>query len=507
MSYTPDALLTFFHSVPRYDQNLRPAPNAFDASLSPTSPYLVGVYMQAGGFVALGAIVLLLFTVLLAGARLCCRSAKPATSCCCCCRRVSYCLISLVSCALVSGAMYIFSTWRSGITASVSSLRAFSGVLGAAAGAVSGPLAASMTALSADAGALVAACSANSCDASVPGLLAGVTEVQTQAQSTLGTVTDLGATLTSAAASTLRSLGLAADSSFSLDNIAGAVDKWAWVTLGVLAGWLLIHLTTLSPTRGSACLFRASTAVTLLVGVALPALAGGLYAVTLVGSDVCVAPADSITRLLNATAGVDPLAANTFAYYASCASAGGGGVGGGDASSRVAGASAALGSATGRVAELNATLLAAQGAFPALATALLPILGSITGDIAASNATIAALAGSTLACAPVSGIYFALLGALCGQAVRGVALSFIPLAAASIAMLLLLSYAVALCANHPGDSAPGGDASAEEELLMSPAWGASAGGGRGAVGEWGASGASGKNLGYGATSRYERRAY
>jgi hypothetical protein len=206
-----------------------------------------------------------------------------------------------------------------------------------------------------------------------------------------------------------------------------------WAALGALAGWLLVHLVLLSPTKATACLFRLSTTCTLLLGAALPALAGVLYAIALVGADACVAPVATLTGLLNSTAaGIgSPLAASTLAYFATCASGAPAAPGSSSgASAQVAAASAALALATAQVSSLNATVLLDPALLP-----LTPALGSITGDIASANATIAALTGTTLACSPVSAMYTALLTALCGGAVNGIALTFLPVVVASVAGL------------------------------------------------------------------------
>lgn len=497
--YTPSALLQWFSRVPRFDAQLRASTSTLE--LSPlNNPYLQGIAMQAGGLLAMGAIVLLGFGVALAVSRLCCRTAKSAGGCCCCCRPVSYCLLSLVAFGCVGGALYLFSTWRGGVTDAIAALKGFSGVLGSASGTVSGPLVGSLASLSANADSLASACAAagGACSSQLP----AISDVQAQASSTLASVTALGATLASAAAGFQRSLGLSADAPFQLDAIKSAVEQYVFIGLGVAAGWLLVHLAALSPTKATACAFRASTVCTLLLSAGLPVLAGVLYAVALVGSDVCVAPASTLVRLLNTTGASSPLAASTFAYYTTCSAGGsGGGGGGGDASSQISSASSALAQATSSVASLNASLGAGD---PGLAAALAPLLASITGDLVGANASVALLSGSTLACAPVSGIYNSLLNALCGTAVTGVAETFIPTVVASITVVFLLCYAVSLCANHPGDGPPV-DEDAEAKRIKG-SWGgdgfrASPGG----VNEWG-SGAR-RNPSYGATSRYERTAY
>jgi hypothetical protein len=497
--YTASALLQWFSRVPRFDAQLRASTSTLDVS-SLDTPYSQGIAMQAGGLVAMGALVLLGFAVALAVSRLCCRTAKAAGGCCCCCRPVSYCLLSLITFACMGGALYLFSTWRGGVTDGIAALKGFSGVLSSAAGTVSGPLAGSLASLSANALALSGACAAAGAPCS--GQLPAISAVQAQAASTLADVTSLGASLASAAAGFQRSLGLSADAPFQLDAIKTAVELWVWVTLGAVAGWLLVHLATLSPTKITACMFRASTVCTLLLAAAIPVLAGGLYAVALVGSDVCVAPASTLVRLLNATGAASPLAASTLAYYTTC-SAGGSGGGGDDASSQIGSASSALAQATWRVAALNATLGAGDAG---VAAALAPLMAAITGDIVGANASVALLSGATLACAPVSGVYNSLLNALCGTAVTGVAQTFIPTVVASIAAVFLLCYAVSLCANHPGDG-PAGEEGAEAKLIKGSGWGgegfrASSPGG---VSDWG-SGAR-RNPSYGATSRYERSAY
>ena len=499
--YSPSALLTWFHSVPRYDYQLKPAPAALDVSNNFQNPYIYGIAMQAGGLFALGAIVLLLFGVALSVARMCCRTDKAgAGGCCCCCRQLSYCTLSLIAAACVGGALYLFTAWRSGLGDTLTALTGFSSVLSSASGLVSGPLVDSLTLLSSDVGALATACAGAGplCAAQLP----AVTTVQAQAASTLADVTTLGTTLASAATGFQRSLGLAADSSFSLGALKTEVEKYVLISLGVVVGWLVVHLVALSPTKPTACLFRFSTVLTLLLGTAVPVLAGGMYAVALLGSDVCVAPSDSIVRLLNSTGGSSPLAASTFAYFSTCAAGGSGS--GGDASAQVASASSALALATARVQDLNASLAPPLGD-ATLWAAVSGIMGSITFRIASANATVQTLSTTTLACAPVAAIYTSLLNALCGTAITGIAQSFIPIVVAAIALVFLLCYAVTLCANHPGDDPPSDESA---ELIKGVAWGGEFKASP-SVGDWGSSGARKKhNPAYGTqTSRYERTAY
>jgi len=491
---------------------LKPAPNTFESLSSftdPNSPYLQGVLGQVGGLVLFGILLFLLFGIALVITRLCCRSDKPSTGWCCCCRRVSYCTLSLLASGCVGVALFLFSTWRTGLSDTIGSLRAFSGVLSSASATVNGLAAGPLTALVSDAGALRGTCQTQNCDGLAPGLQAAVNALSSQASSTKDSVDSLGSSLASSSAEFLRDLGLASDSKFNLDQIKNSVDLGGWVVLGVLAGWLLLHLSTLSPTKTSACMFRFSTVCTLLASSAVAVLAALFYGVALVGSDVCVAPSAGISRLLNSTSSSNALAANTFAYYASCTD-GGAPSTGFDAAAQVAAAGSALGNAAAQVALLNATVLAGvQPINATLANILFNSLGAITFDLAACNASVVSLATTTLACGNVNSIYNALLNALCGKAIDGAAQTFVPVVVASALLFFLLCYALALCAHHPGDHS---DYEEKEALIVGAAWGndgsfvpSPSNKSKGAAQEWGAG--SKKNPSYGSVSRYERRGY
>ena len=515
MSYTPSPLLDWFHRVPRYDYNLRSVPSQLDGGVSATNPYILGVAMQGGGLVAFGILMFLVFGIALAVSRLCCRSSKAGRGVCCCCRPTCYSVLSLLTCICVAAAMYLFSTWRSGLTDVISALKAFSGVLSSAAAALSGPLTATLTALSTDTQALQAACLALN-QTCTTDLQASIATVLSQVQSTQATVSSASSTLSSSASGFTRSLGLASDSSFRLDAIQAGLDQWVWVVLGVVIGWLLLHLVTLLPSKATACLFRLSTVCTLLLALAVPVLAGALYAVAMVGADVCVAPTASVTRLLNNTA---PLAASSFAFYATCTSSSSSSAdsSSGDALSQVAAASSGLLTARAQLLALNAsvqqgiTLGGAQ-----LATLYAPI-DAISADLDAANATVLSLSSTTLGCAPVSSIYYALLNALCGKAVTGVAETFFPIVLASVLFFLILCYAVSLCAHHAGDgggggeeegaSGPGGLLPPEDRRIRGSTWGGqgfrptSPKGRAGQVSEWGGA----QNPAYASPSRYQQR--
>ncbi len=349
----------------------------------------------------------------------------------------------------VIGALALVGGWRTGVDDALSSAQGLSTLLSGAAATVNGPLVAAEAQLVATANALATA-AASTLEA------VEAAAFRDSVASALATTTALGASVSDANSFLARELNLAGNWSgrvprVNVGEVRNGLSTGVWVLLGVGVGWLLIMMTTLTPSRASAVCFRLTSPLALALGVALPVLAGALYGVALLGADFCAAPSTSISALLNYT-NAPTFAADTIVFYATCV-AGAGAPG----STPLAGATAAiaaLANARDAVAALNASV--ASDPSPG-APALLPILGDATYSIGLANASALALQGA-VECAPVQRLWLGILTPMCNTALVGAARTTFLVLASAAAMTVLLCFGASLCQFHAGDaagSAPG----------------------------------------------------
>ena len=491
-SFTPSQILTFFHNIPRATVSGEKAPSSFPSDLtSITAPYFQAILLQSGSLVAWGALSCLIFAAALLSAALCCRSSKPPTGCCCRARRACFALWTLAMLGPIIAGLATFPSWRTGVDGALSAAQGFSNAVAAASATVSGPLAAAQGALQGQAANLAFQAQATSVAAAAVTFNATISDA-------LATTATLSASLAQASAFLTTQLSRANDASAVFPNVdlaqlRNGLSTGTWAVIGSGLAWLVFMFLTLSNSRCAALCFRTTAPVAWALGALLPALAGLLFGLSLLGSDACVAPAAAASSLLNYT-NAPTFAAGSVIFYATCTP--GGVAPGGTPAGGAAAAITAMNGAWDAVTALNASV-ASDGTTPALA--LLPLLGDISASIVAANGSAGVLAAA-VACAPLQTLWLSLLGGLCNEAVAGVANTAFPCIASALAMTVLLCIAVSLCKFHGGDVVvgdEGGRGAVETTSMLRFGYR-----GGGAMQEWGGTG-GGRAPKY-ATTRYER---
>lgn len=453
MAFVPDPLLGYFHAVPRLLPRGGSTSN-FIGRVALDSDYFGAIFLQLGALAAWGVLAFLVFSIAYIGAVTCCRRSSPPTSCCCLCRRTCFGLLSIGMLGPLIAALALFASWRTGVDDAISAAQRLSNVISGAASTVNFGLVPAETQLQAIAASL--AQNAASAPDPLPTLTAAFS---TSVSAALATTTALGASLSDADSFFTRELNLAGNWSgkvprVNVDEVKNGLSTGVWALLGVSLGWLLVMMTTLTPTRTSAACFRCTSPIAIALGGALPALAGVLYAIALVGSDFCAASAASAGALLNYT-NAPAFAANTLVFYATCVP-GAPGAPGGTPPEGATAAIAALTDALNVVAALNTSAALVN------VTSLQGLLGDATYSIGVANASAAALLGA-VQCAPVQALWLGILTPACNTALVGVARTALLAIPSAIAITLLLCFGASICRFHAGDGG-GSDAGAEGGL-------------------------------------------
>ncbi|RYG50583.1 hypothetical protein EON67_05015 [archaeon] len=220
------------------------------------------------------------------------------------------------------------------------------------------------------------------------------------------------------------------------EDLSNGVWTGGIVSLSLYLGFFALVALTLKAARCCAVTFKVCYVVLILVALLTFVFAGMFTAVTIVGSDICVAPSSSIISIANAT-GASAQTTATLTYYTTC---------GNDATVQPMGAYAQLLDGKAQVDDAAATL----DTFPESSGPYQAYVDMLRGNFSTVNGTLSGLVTS-ISCTPVNNIYQDLLVALCSGGINATLTVMALAIAASIIVFFLLISAARLCCAHPGD--------------------------------------------------------
>lgn len=236
----------------------------------------------------------------------------------------------------------------------------------------------------------------------------------------------------------------------SNDINAGSVDRGAFRLAigiaGVALTWAVFSACVLAPNRVSACLFKATSCLSILITTLFLLATGVLYALALFGSDICIDPAGSLITVLNATS-ADVVATESVRYYSTCAVL----------NPPVPVPPMGLLAQAISVRDGFQAAVIAINAFNASVSAdpsLQPLLPLVV-DVS-NNASVAVVASQAItdgiACTPVANVWNTFTAALCQRFVLSIAQTFLCFCGASAMMLVMLCAGARINCAHPGSA-------------------------------------------------------
>lgn len=424
------------------------APNTFTADFSsPTGrAYIQGVLSLGAAYWAVGAICFLIFAALNIAA-CCCRSKptadKQRISCGNCCRALfnpsGWLILGVVLVAGVcAAAMARMTAFRDTVTSTVTELDSMQSLLSTTGTLASGSLASSLGSVNMTLGDLYAAAQAAGAAQNDLNTIAGL---QGSALTAMGTASTLGSQLTSASNAIFSKLRTG---NLDVNMLGKEVFAGGIAALALYFVFFLLVSFTLCKTRCCATTFRVCNIALTIVFLLTFVFAGIFLTVSVVGSDVCVAPANALSSALNASNVVDPTAADTVNYYSSCMSASGA------IAPPTAGAPLQLANGQAQFASAQASFNSfstqAQTAYPALQPQLDAVNASFTTAGAALNSV-----ASQASCAPANAIANNLFTTLCNTGIVGIIDVWALATAACLLIFIVTTSAARICWRHPGD--------------------------------------------------------
>jgi len=322
------------------------------------------------------------------------------------------------------------------VTETASGINGFTGLLNTASQQVSNGVAGSLASLNNTLVTLEAAAAAIPV---APADLATISDMISSTTASAASTTSVSSLLNSTVSSLNRQLGNGGN--VDVTSIGNRVYLGGAVSLGIFLIGLVIGAVFVLPRKSCASMFRYCNALLVVAFVLVYIFTGLFMAVSVAGSDICVAPSASIGSVVSLTAGT---AADTILYYSSCQTAPG------VVTPPTAGA---LFDLLAGQASLNATRQTYDSTQAALVLAYPALAADAAAVGPALTATSAALAAvvSTVGCLPVNNVYQGLVQTLCGTGIPSVINVWGLGTAACLLMLILTISGVRLCFRHPGD--------------------------------------------------------
>jgi len=209
--------------------------------------------------------------------------------------------------------------------------------------------------------------------------------------------------------------------------------------LGLFLVVLTFSTCGLLPTK-CACRWFAACNVFIVISLLITFIFGGMFAaVTIVSSDICVAPTDGIVTIANAIT-TDAVVVDTLSYYTTCGN----------------GSYIAPKGAYAQVLNGSLFLTGAQEGLNAVSAALTgdnrwtTYISDVQGGINNSNSTMQVVI-SDVSCTPVYGIYSTILTATCSNGINALVTIWALASAACVLIFILVVSAARLCFHHPGN--------------------------------------------------------
>lgn len=452
--YTPDKLITMFHSIPRFALvgTSGTVSNEFDPF---NFTYLQGALFPAGGIFALAALLLIIFAFVYLGG-LCCkrcrrkRVRKPTITLAqkVCGRRGAFLFFTLLNIGLLFGILGNTTRMKTGLQDMGDALDGFINLL-----TVNGDLMAASNGASLMSGMLGAKAAALDLKA------ATITANPPQAAATEAsaqTIAD-GANTAATAAGDIGDLMLSAAD--QLTKVKGKVDiaaigeqlgSGSYAVPAIFAVILIGIALTLTASKCCSFVYKLVAPLDILFTFLITILAGAFYAIGLIGSDMCAAPATGFERMLNATgASSDPMIGGTMSYYTGC---------GANPGMAPAGAYAMMITNLGQVqsaidaaATANATVNGPNSPYASNYVYSRPYFADIIGNLTVANTSLTTMVTSGAACGAFDPVWSSLLKALCNGGIATVIVIFQVLIAASVLLVINVAIGADICFYHPGD--------------------------------------------------------
>lgn len=427
------------------------APTTFTADFhSPTGrAYYQGVLSLGAAYWAVGAVCFLIFAALNIAA-CCCRSKptadKQRSGCGNFCRALfnpsGWLILGVVLVAGVcAAAMARMTAFRDTVTSSVSEIDSMRALLSTTGALASGNLATSLGGVNVTLASLYAAAQAAG---AAQGDLNTIAGLQVNALTAMGTASTLGSQLSAASTAIFSQLRTG---SLDVNALGKEVFAGGIAALALYFVFFLLVSFTLCKSRCCATTFRICNVALSIVFLLTFVFAGIFLTVSVVSSDVCVAPASAISSALNASNLVDPTAADTVNYYSSCMSASGA------IAPPTAGAPLQLANGQAQFnaaqASFNTFAASAQSSYPALQ----PQLDAVNASFTAAGASLGSVVAQA-SCAPANAIANSLFTTLCNTGIVGIIDVWALATAACLLILIVTISAARICWRHPGDEAP-----------------------------------------------------
>lgn len=466
MDYTPAPIVSSIHDWKRFNaaHGLRPGSNVFNPDWASDAgrDYIESVLSISGVYFALGAIFFLVFAALYVAGICCARkraAAAPAPTSPCCGLfgpRLWYLGSVVVLLAATAAAFGKLGGFRSAVTDLATAANSFDSLLSNTSTTVSTGLVPSLAGLQTSLQTFKTA--AQSAAPPASGLVIATIQQMIDATSS---ASGASISFSSQINSTSASISSKVSGDDGIGNTVGRkVFNSAAIALGLFLGMLAFSTLGLLSNKCSYRLFAVCNAALVATILCTFVFAGLFAAVSIVASDLCVAPSTGIVAVTQSLTS-DASVVDTVTFYTTCGN----------------GTYVAPMGAYAQVVNGSAYLDGAQDGLDAIKVLLTgdnrfdTNIASAQAGIAGTNSTLQGVIAA-VGCAPIYGIYSQVLKATCSEATPA-AITVWALGSAACALIFFMVVSAArLCFNHPGnkdgDAPPGYAGGAGTVYVASP---------------------------------------